>query len=194
MKQKNLIVLVALALVFVFVLVIGISMIAGYNDTVKMEETISANKAQVENRLLQRHDKIGLLVPAVEGLQEYALNVYQMITDARTAYANATTQEELIAADALESAALTSLLVVIEDNPNLTPSAAYYAYIDEVSAMENSLTVARRDYNESVREYNTKVKKFPRVLYINMFGFEKQYDYWELPNGAGEVPIVDFTD
>lgn len=194
MKTRKLFVLIPIALIAVLIIVIGATMISSYNSTVDMRETVDANEAQVKNRLQQRHDKMGQIISAVEGLQDHAEDLYDMITDARAAYTDAKTQSDFINADAAEAEALSRLLVIVEDNPQITATQAYYAYIDEVSAMENALAVARRDYNEAVRVYNAQVKKFPRNLYLSMFNFEKQLKYWKIADGAEEVPIVDFAD
>lgn len=183
-----------LGIVGLVVLILAIMLIAGYNGLVNLDENIEAKYAQVENRLQERHDKIGQILGAVSGLQEHAETIYQAITAARAAYASAQTMEELIAADAAEAVAFTNLLVVVEDNPLITANAGYYALIDEISSMESGLSVARKDYNEAVQSYNAAVRRFPRVLYASLFGFEKKMDYWKMNDGADEVPVIDFND
>ena len=64
--------------------------------------------------------------------------------------------------------------------------------IDEISSIESSLAVARRDYNEAVQDYNASVRRFPRVLYAGMFGFDKSVEYWKMNDGADEVPVIEF--
>ncbi|HPG42829.1 MAG TPA: LemA family protein [Acholeplasmataceae bacterium] len=120
--------------------------------------------------------------------------MYNAITAARTAYASAQSMDDLIAADAAEALAFSDLLVVVEDNPNITATGGYYALIDEISSMESALSVARRDYNEAVQDYNAAVRRFPRVLYASLFGFEKEVEYWKMNDGADEVPVIDFND
>jgi LemA protein len=178
--------------VIVVLLVLSIGLITGYNGLVDLDENISAKYSQIEVRLQERHDKIPQLVAAVNGLEQYALDVYTAITDARTAYANAENMDDLIEADAETADALSRLLVVVEDNPNINVTAAYTGLIDEISSMESALAVARRDYNLAVQEYNAAVRKFPRVLYASLFGFEKELDYWKMNDGADEVPEVNF--
>lgn len=197
MDLKKLKVIIPVAVVVLVLVIIAGTMISSYNSTVDMREDVDANYAQIVNRLQQRHDKMEQIISAVEGLQDNSEDLYTLITEARAAYAKANSSnssEDYIEADSLEAQVLSGLLVVIEDNPDFSASGAYYAYINEASAAENTLAVARRDYNEAVREYNAEVKKFPRVLYIGMFGFEKSLAYWQLPDGAGEIPLVDFTD
>jgi len=165
-----------------------------YNSFVNMEENISGKESQVKNRLQQRHDKMIQVVAAVEGLETHAEDIYGMITDARAQYSGASSVSELAEADAAEAAALTSLLVVVEQNPNINASGAYFAYIDEVSGMENALAVARRDYNEAVQSFNAKVRRFPAVLFANLFGFRGNRSYWKINDGADEIPLIDFED
>lgn len=194
MKKALLIVIGVLA---VFVVVIGISLITGYNSLVDVDEDISAKYAQIENRLQERHDKIGQIIAAVDGLQAHAEEIYNAITAARQAYADAILSgdmDALIAADAGEAIALTQVLAVVEDNPLISATGGYYALIDEISSMESALSIARRDYNEAVQDYNVAVRKFPKVLYASLFGFEKEMPYWKINDGADEVPVIDFGE
>ncbi len=184
---------IPLAIILIIIVALVAVVWGSYNGTVDMRESVDAKESEVENRLQQRHDKMEQLINAVEGMQDHAEDIYEMITEARAAYARAQTSgsaEDYIEADALE----TSVLLAMEDNPYISATDAYLTYMDEVSAMENTLAVARRDYNEAVRKYNTAVKKFPRVLYIGIFGFEKELPYWEVDDDASEVPLADFTD
>lgn len=181
--------------IFGFIVVLlGIMLITGYNGLVTLDTNIDGKYAQIENRLQERHDKIGQVLGAVSGLQEHAETIYNAITAARAAYASASTMEELIEADTAEAIAFTDLLVVVEDNPLITATGGYYALIDEISSMESALSVARRDYNEAVQDYNASVRRFPRVLYASLFGFEREVDYWKMNDGADEVPVIDFND
>lgn len=191
---KRSVVLTVGGIIFSLLLIIGISLIVGYNNLVDLDEDIKGSYAEVENRLQERHDKIGQVVDAVDGLQEYALSVYEAITAARAAYNAAESLEDLVEADALTAVAFSDLLVVVEDNPNINVTSGYIALIDEISSMESALSVARRDYNESVQDYNASIRRFPRVLYASLFGFERNYDYWKLNDGADEVPVIDFND
>lgn len=183
-----------LGIIGLLLILIAIIMITTYNGLVNMDEDISAKYSQVENRLQERSDKINQIVLSVSGLQEHAESIYNAITSARLAYQSAQTMEELIAADAAQAIAFTSLLAVVEDNPNITASQAYNELIYEISMMESTLSVARRDYNLSVQTYNAAVRRFPRVFFVNLLGFEKSYDYWKINDGADEVPVIDFND
>lgn len=191
MGRKS-VVLIVSAILGVLVLIIGISLIVGYNGLVELEEDITGKYQQVENRLLERHDKIGLIVDAIDGLQTHELAVYQAIVDARIAYANSTTMDDLINADNLSAIALTNLLAVMENYPDIAAAGGYYMLIDEISSTESGLAFARREYNLAVQEYNVEVRKFPKVLYARLLGFEQSYVYWKLNDGEDELPVIDF--
>jgi len=194
MERKSLVLIISIFIGLAFLLV-ALSMISGYNGLVNLDEDINSKYAQIEVRLQERHDKIGQILGAVTGLQEHAESIYLMITNARTAYAAAVADgdmEAMIEADALEALSLSELLVVVEDNPLVTATGAYYQLIDEISSMESALAVARRDFNEAVEVYNVAVRRFPRILYAGMFGFEKNLAYWKMNDGADEVPVIEF--
>ena len=190
--DQRLIRLIVLGVTGLFLLIMGISLITGYNGLVDMDENIDAKYAQVENRLQERYDKIGQVLGAVNGLQQHAETIYNAITAARAAYAAAASMEDLIEADAAQAVAFTQVLLVVEDNPNITATVGYVALIDEISSIESALSVARRDYNEAVQAYNSAVRRFPRVLYASLFGFERNQAYWKLGDGADEVPVIVF--
>ena len=183
-----------LGLIGLLLILIAIIMITTYNNLVDLDEDIHGKYSQIENRLQERSDKINQIVASVSGLQEHAESIYNAITSARQAYQSAQTMEELIAADAAQALAFSNFLVVVEDNPNITATSAYNELIYEISMMESTLSVARRDYNLSVQDYNASVRRFPRLFFANLFGFEKSYEYWKINDGADEVPAIDFND
>jgi len=174
-----------------------ISVIVGYNSLVDSDEGVDKAQSEVVNRLNQRQDLMGQLIPTVEGLQEHAEAIYDKIVEARKAYADSVDAgdvEGMIEADTLQVEAITQLLIVIEDNPNIHATSAFLGLMDNISAMESALAQARRDYNTSVGNYNTSVRKFPKVLYASLFGFESEKPYWKMNNGADEIPQIDFSN
>lgn len=188
---------IILIVAVLFVVVIGVSLIVGYNSLVNENEEIDSNFANVNNVLISRHDKITQLVATVNGLQDHAENIYNAITSAREAYAAAQangTVGEIAEADALESLAITDLVafMLVEDNPEITATSAYNSLMDEIASTENELKIARKDYNDSVEEYMKSIKKFPKLLYAGIFGFEKQKEYWKINDGQNEIPPMVF--
>lgn len=178
------------------ILLVLISVIVGYNSLVESDEEVDRTQSEVVNRLNQRQDLIGQLVPTVEGLQEHEKGIYDKITDARIAFADAKNIgdiEGMVEADALQVEAMNQLIVVVEDNPELQTTAAFTGLMDNISAMESSIAQARRDYNNSVSEYNKSVRKFPKMIYASLFGFENDKPYWKMNDGADEIPQIDFS-
>lgn len=176
----------------VVLLVAAISLIAGYNSLVRLDQGLDGAYYEIQNRLQERNDKIGQLVDAVSGLQSFEGDIYDAITSARAAYAQADSIDELIEADALTAVSVSDLIVVVEDNPNLTTSGAYYTLMDEISSMESTLSVARRDYNDAVLNYNTTIKTFPMILFASMFDYDTEAEYYKMNDGADELPVIDF--
>lgn len=196
MNSKSIILIVS-AVIGALVLITGISLIAGYNSLVKLEESINLKMATVDSRLQERKDKIDQLVDVVEGYTTVEQSIYTMITNARTAYAAAKisgNSEDMAEAEALEVQAVNALLAIAEDNPEIRSSSVYISLMIEISSMESALSTARLRYNESVASYNSSARQFPRVLFVNIFNFESTKTYWKIDNGATEVPDIDLGD
>ncbi|MDD4184916.1 MAG: LemA family protein [Candidatus Izemoplasmatales bacterium] len=196
--SKKVVLLAALVVPAALVIIFGIGMIFGYNNLVDLDVNVDNKYYMIEIRLQERHDLIPNIVASVEGLQEHEEAIYDAITSAREAYASADASgdmEGLIEADALEAVSLMNLLAVIEDNyPNIAVTSAYQQLMDDVEAAEGALAVARWDYNNAVTDYNASVRRFPRILYASMLGFEKEMPFWRMNEGADEVPVINFSD
>ena len=164
-----------------------------YNKLVTGEETVDAAWAQVENQLQRRFDLVPNLVNTVKGYAEHEEEIFTQIADARTQYGNANTVEETADANNELSSALSRLLVVVENYPNLKADVQFTRLMDELAGTENRLTVARKDYNDTVQQFNNDVRRFPGNLIAGMFSFE-QKDYFEIKEGVEEAPAVDFGD
>lgn len=193
MSKGKIVRLSVLVVTIILVLIIGIGVISGYNKLITTDEDVNFKYSEISNNLKTRHDKLVLMTNAVTGLQTYALDVYNMITDARAAYAAAVASQDpadMAVADNLTSLALTGLMAVVEDNPDLEVAAIYSQYISEVSSMESALMYARREYNKAVAAYNLQIRKFPQNIIAKMFGYTLSRIYWELPEGEGELPPV----
>lgn len=185
-----------LGIIFLVLLVIVVSLIVGYNSLVDKDEEVFKKESQIVNRLSQRDATIYQLIGAVEGLQEHAENIYEMITDARKAFNDAKEAGDtqgLIEADALEVEAVRQLIIIIEDNPNVNASAAFLTLMDNITGLENALSQARKDYNDSVAAYHKAVRKFPSNIYANLFGFPKEKPYWKMSDGNNDIPKIEFN-
>lgn len=185
--------MVALIAIVALIVIAAMLVVPKYNKLVTGEETVDAAWAQVENRLQRRFDLVPNLVNTVKGYAEHEEEIFTQIADARTQYGNANTVEETADANNELSSALSRLLVVVENYPNLKADVQFTRLMDELAGTENRLTVARKDYNDTVQQFNNDVRRFPGNLIAGMFSFE-QKDYFEIKEGVEEAPAVDFGD
>jgi LemA protein len=179
---------------FVMVLV-GVAAAASsgcsYNRFVGQEEAIKTQWAQVENQLQRRNDLIPNLVETVKGVAQQEKDVFGQIAESRSKLAGARTPEETMDAANQQTSALSRLLVVVENYPQLRSNESFNRLMDELSGTENRLAVERMRYNERVQEYNTARRQFPANVTAGMFGF-KEYPLFKAPPEATRVPSVTF--
>lgn len=162
-----------------------------YNSLVTMDESVKAAWAQVENQLQRRYDLVPNLVETVKGFAAQEKEVFIKVTEARSRVAGAGTINEKIDANNQLSSALSRLLVVVEQYPELKSNTNFIRLQDELAGTENRIAVERRRFNEAVRAYNTKIRSFPTNMIAGMFGFEKA-TFFEVPKEAQEAPKVKF--
>lgn len=185
---------VAIVLGIILILVVGIGayVMSSYNSTVTMDEQVKSSYAQVENQLKRRADLIPNLINTVKGYAAQEEEVLTKITEARAGITSAKTPGELANADAQLNKALNSLNIVVENYPDLKSNQNFLGLQAELEGTENRIAVARRDYNESVKNYNNRLRRFPNNIIASAFNFEKQ-DYFEVSDADTELPEVDFS-
>lgn len=172
-------------------LIVIVMFISGYNTLVGMNEYVDLKWAQVDNQLQRRADLVPNLVNTVKGYAAHEQGAIQAVADARARLAGARTPSESAQADGELSGALSRLLMVAENYPNLKADQNFRALQDELSGTENRLAVARKDYNEAVQTFNTKLRVFPAMLYASAMGFTPR-DYFKVEESAKAVPEVKF--
>ena len=180
------------------VMLAGLSLLAlplggcSYNTFVGQEEAIKAQWAQVENQLQRRNDLIPNLVETVKGTAAQEQTVFKAIADSRAKLAGAKSPDEKMQAANEQTSALSRLLVVVENYPDLKSNESFNRLMDELSGTENRIAVERMRYNEKVQEYNTARRSFPANITAGVFGF-KEYPLFQAPESAKGVPKVDFS-
>ncbi|MEN6351454.1 MAG: LemA family protein [Syntrophomonas sp.] len=162
-----------------------------YNSLVGLNESINGKWSQVENQLQRRADLIPNLVATVQGYASHEEGILKNIADARSRLVGAQGVADKAAANNELTNALSRLLVVVENYPNLKADANFRQLQDELAGTENRLAVARKDYNDAVQVYNAKIKTFPNVIWAGMMGFTPR-DYFKAEESAKSVPKVDF--
>jgi LemA protein len=187
--QKTLViiaVIVAVVILFPYFYVKGT-----YNSLVSMDESVKAAWAQVENQLQRRYDLIPNYVETVKGYAAHEKELFVQVTEARSRVAGAKSIPAKIEANNSLAGALSRLLVVVERYPELKANANFIRLQDELAGTENRIAVERRRYNETVKAYNIRIRRFPTNLFAGMFGFEKAA-FFEVPKERQEAPKVKF--
>ena len=180
-----------LGIVVAIIIIFGLMFMSSYNSFVNLEENVNQSHAQIENQLQRRLDLIPNLVNTVKGYAAHEKEVITAISDARARLAGAKTPEEEATANNQLSGALSRLLVVVENYPNLKADRQFTQLMDELAGTENRIAVARKDYNEQVAEFNKKVKRFPGSIIAGIGGFDEK-EYFKADPQAQEAPKVDF--
>jgi LemA protein len=183
--------LVVVGIIIAAIVLVGVMLMSSYNNFVTLEENVDQSYAQIENQLQRRLDLIPNLVNTVKGYASHEKEVIASISDARARLAGAKTVEEEATANAELTGALSRLLVVVENYPNLKADQQFTQLMDELSGTENRISVARKDYNDQVAVYNKKVKQFPGAIIAGMTGFDEK-EYFTADPKASEAPEVDF--
>lgn len=174
--------------IIVILLVVGISQ---YNSLVGINENVENQRANIDTMLQRRVDLIPNLVNTVKGYAEHEKEVIEDVSNARAKLAGAASMEEKADADNQLSGALSRLLMVVENYPDLKANQQFIALSDELAGTENRIAVARKDYNDAVKNYNQKIRRFPSNIFANLLGFEKA-EYFQAAEGAQQVPEVNF--
>ncbi len=196
---------IALVVIGIIVVVIigGCQFYAGnYNKMVTLDEQVSNQWAQVQNVYQRRYDLIPNLVETVKG---FASHESQVLTDVAEARSKAGGVMQLSAADLDDpeklrqfqeaqnslGGALQRLLSVTENYPELQANENFLALQDQLEGTENRITVERGRFNDSVTEYNTFIRQFPRNIIANMSGFRTK-EKFTADSAAQSAPVVSF--
>jgi len=183
---------IILAVIGVLALFIIVPIVLTYNGIVSKHEAISANWAQVENQLQRRNDLIPNLVNSVKGYAAHEKNLLEDVTKARSQWANAGSVDEKVKAAGAMDSALSKLLLVVENYPNLKADQTFLKLMDELSGTENRIAVERMRYNETVQDYNISVRRFPGNVVAGMFDYKIATEYFKADEAAKVVPKVEF--
>ena len=187
MKKGTKIIIAVIAIIVILVALLS----SAYNGMVSARTNAETAFANIDTQLQRRFDLVPNLVETVKGASAHEENIINSVTEARAKYVGAGSVSEKAQAAGEFSSALSRLMVVVENYPEITATQSYIALQDELAGTENRINIARQDYNEAVREYNTKIRKFPNVIFAGMFGFD-QMALFEATAGAETAPQVKF--
>lgn len=193
-KNKGLIITIV---VIVLAALWGIS---SYNGLVGMDENVSNKWANVETQYQRRSDLIPNLVNTVKGYAKHESQTLEAVMAARSQATQVKidpsncTPQQLAAYQKAQgdvTTALGKLLAITENYPDLKANQNFLELQSQLEGTENRINVARKDFNDSAKKYNTSLRRFPRNIIASMFGFEKR-NYFEAEAGAEKAPKVEF--
>ena len=185
----------AALLVIVVLVVVGLlffgQLISTRNSLVTERAAIDSQWAQIDVALQRQADLIPNLVETVKGYAKQEQAVIKEVTDARAAFAGAKTPQDRQQSGNQMESALSRLLVVVENYPQLKSNENFLHLQDELAGSVNRIAVERRKYNEAVQKYNTDIELFPKNIAAGMFGFGPK-DYFKADAAARTTPQVKF--
>ena len=187
--------LIIVGIVILILVVLPLTFFKGnYNNFVGLQEGVDAQWANVETVLQRRFDLIPNLVNTVKGFASHEKELLTEVTKLRSQWGKAKaagdTAQSVKTAGMLESA-LGRLMVVVERYPDIKANQNFLALQEELAGTENRISVERRRYNDSVRGYNTAIRKFPGMIVANIAGFDKRAAFEAAPEAAA-APVVEF--
>lgn len=182
---------IVLIIVGVIIVLFGSILIGSYNRMVTSKENVTTAYSNLDVMLERRADLIPNLVNTVKGYTSHENEIIDKITKARENLVNASSIDDKAKANDELTSSLNALLVVVENYPDLKSSTNFTQLSDELAGTENRISTARRDYNNTVNEYNLLIKKFPTNLLAGVFGFSEE-KYFEADEQKKDVPNVSF--
>ena len=174
--------------------------ITGYNGLIGFEEGVENQWAQVEAQYHRRADLIPNLVSTVKGYAGHEKSTFTEVIEARSKATQLTVDPKTLTPEKLAefqqvqgelSSALGKLLAIRENYPDLKANEQFIALQAQLEGTENRITVARGNFNNAAKEYNVRIRRFPKNILASMFGFDKR-PYFEAEAGSERAPQVEF--
>ncbi|MGM5484487.1 MAG: LemA family protein [Nanobdellota archaeon] len=201
MASNNYTPYVVIGIIVLLVIIFFSTFIGAYNSLVRLDETVDQRWANVETAYQRRADLIPNLVETVQGVVDFEKETQTKIAEVRSQASSAkeemeeaSDQEEFRQAAVKSDKAMSSLSglnINVERYPKLKANENFLSLQDELAGTENRIKTERDLYNEAVKEYNIKVRRFPSNIIANMYGFEEKESF-ESDEGADEAVDVDF--
>jgi len=184
-------ILIILAVIAVFALLTIFWGVGQYNKVVSMDEQVKSQWAQVENQLKRRYDLIPNLVETVKGYAKHEKEIFENIANARTKYFQAQTVKDKIQSSQQLEGALSRLLMLQENFPQLKANESFLKLQDSLEGTENRIAVERKRYNDDVLALNTYRRTVFGRFIASLAGIGEA-TYYEIPQAEKEAPKVKF--
>ncbi|HSA04560.1 MAG TPA: LemA family protein [Tenuifilaceae bacterium] len=191
---------IIVGVIALLVIILYSSIKGSYNNMVTKDEAVTSQWGNVENVYQRRLDLIPNLVNTVKGYAAHEQETFTKVIEARAKATqvninpqnlNAESLKQFQAAQGELSSALSRLMVVVEQYPDLKANQNFLDLQAQLEGTENRIAVERRKFNEVAQDYNTYIRKFPKNIWASIFGFEKK-NYFEAEAGAEKAPEVKF--
>lgn len=187
-------------IIIAVIAVIAIYGVSSYNSMVSQEEAVGTAWSNVENQYQRRADLIPNLVNTVKGHAAHEKETFDAVVSARAKATQTTVSIDDLTPEKMEAyqraqgevgSALSRLLAVTENYPELKANENFQTLQAQLEGTENRISVERRNFNDVARAYNASIRRFPKNIFAGMFGFEKR-PYFEAQEGAEKAPEVKF--
>ena len=186
----NKVIKILLALFFIYCIGMGIYTAGVYNSFITANENIENQFAVIESKLQRRYDLIPNLVNVVKGYMKHEEEVFTAVAEAGAAVKQAYPLSDKIAANNMMDLALSRLVVLMNNYPELKSNKNVTALIDELAGTENRISIESDRYNQLVMEYNKTVKSFPKNIIASAFNFDEK-PYFKADVNAQTAPKVE---
>lgn len=196
MKSRNLVLIV----IGVFVLILGGCGCNGYNKMVNLDEDVKKSWSNVQSDYQRRADLIPNLVSTVKGAANFETTTLTQVIEARAKATSVNVNAENLTPEKVQqfqqaqgqlSGALSRLLVVAEQYPQLQATQSFRDLQVQLEGTENRIKVSRNDFNTTVQNYNSTVRRFPNNIFAGMFGFSVKQGF-TADAGSEKAPKVAF--
>jgi LemA protein len=193
MKKSTIITLAVIAVLVIWA-------ISAYNGLVSMEENVDGVWSNVETQYQRRADLIPNLVSTVKGYASHEKETLESVVSARSKATQITVDADGLTEEKLQeyqkaqgevSSALGKLLAITENYPDLKANQNFLEFQAQLEGTENRINVARTNFNNAAKEYNTAIRRFPKSIFAAIFGFDKK-PYFAASEGADQAPKVEF--
>ncbi len=180
-------------IILVVVLLLVISYISIYNGLIRANEEVNGKWAQVETQYQRRVDLIPNLIEAVKGAKNFEQSLLTKVAELRSQWQNAPDPNSRAQTATGLDGAISRLLLVAENYPQIKSNANFLAFQDELANTENKISVERGRYNDAVKLFNAKIKTFPRNIVARNLGYSDRI-YFQAATGSDQAPKVSFEN
>ena len=196
MKSRNIVLIAILA----FILILGGCSCSGYNKMVSLDENVKAKWANVQSDYQRRADLVPNLVSTVKGAANFEQETLTKVIEARAKATSVNINADNLTPEKMQEfqqaqgqlgGALSRLLVVAEQYPQLQATQNFRDLQTQLEGTENRIKVSRNDFNSAVQEYNATVRRFPNTIFSGMFGFHVKAGF-QAEAGSEKAPQVKF--